>query len=449
MGDDHSAMPLEITPVEEELNRQLLSDFTGERTGFLRVGPQGYFLPSKYARQAHHLYNFQPRPDDVWVATFPRSGCHMKILWLPGIPSVFTSLVIPLNRSRTPRTIMARLVNRSEHNRARIPGTSGHVTCFDGTWSSEEVNCSKSVPVPERPDGTVPVLLAHLYTMVSVDDSGQAGTTWTQELVWLIANNLDFETAGKVPQTERFPFFEFSLFLHDETKEEFIKENESDPKKVELVEQLSKPGYQILNEMTTRRFIKTHLPFSLLPKTLLEVGCKVVYVARNPKDVAVSFYHLNRLIRTQGYKGDFSKYWDYFERNLNPWTPYWSHVNEGWKLKSHPNVLFLFYEEMNKDIKSTINQVSEFLLGSRLSEKDTDRLANYLDITNFRSNPAVNYQPLREAGILVEGEQGFIRKGKNGGWVEEFTPELNKRADKWIHENLRQTDLRFPGMCDV
>lgn len=32
----------------------------------------------------------------------------------------------------------------------------------------------------------------------------------------------------------------------------------------------------------------------------------------------------------------------------DPWTPYWSHVNEGWNLKSHKNVLFLFYEEMNK-----------------------------------------------------------------------------------------------------
>lgn len=32
----------------------------------------------------------------------------------------------------------------------------------------------------------------------------------------------------------------------------------------------------------------------------------------------------------------------------DPWMPYWSHVNEGWKLKDHPNVLFLFYEEMNK-----------------------------------------------------------------------------------------------------
>jgi hypothetical protein len=43
---------------------------------------------------------------------------------------------------------------------------------------------------------------------------------------------------------------------------------------------------------------------------------QVVYVARNPKDVAVSFYHLNRLIRTQGYLGDFPRYWDYFENNL-------------------------------------------------------------------------------------------------------------------------------------
>lgn len=44
---------------------------------------------------------------------------------------------------------------------------------------------------------------------------------------------------------------------------------------------------------------------------------QVIYVARNPKDVAVSFYHLNRLYRTQGYIGDFAKYWDYFERNLS------------------------------------------------------------------------------------------------------------------------------------
>jgi hypothetical protein len=34
--------------------------------------------------------------------------------------------------------------------------------------------------------------------------------------------------------------------------------------------------------------------------------------------------------------------------------------------------------------------------------------------------------------------------GKNGSWKELFSPELNRRADKWIQENLRHTDLRFP-----
>jgi hypothetical protein len=34
--------------------------------------------------------------------------------------------------------------------------------------------------------------------------------------------------------------------------------------------------------------------------------------------------------------------------------------------------------------------------------------------------------------------------GKIGSWKEEFSPELNRRADKWIQENLEHTDLRFP-----
>uniref|UniRef100_A0A1B6DDS5 Sulfotransferase domain-containing protein n=1 Tax=Clastoptera arizonana TaxID=38151 RepID=A0A1B6DDS5_9HEMI len=344
MENGSGTIPLEIRQVDEELNRQLLEDFTGERTGFLQVGPEGYFLPSKYAKEAHNFYNFEARPDDTWVVTFPRSG-----------------------------------------------------------------------------------------------------TTWTQELVWLVANQFDFQSAAEVPQTERFPFLEFSLFFHDETKQEFLNENSDDPKKIELVELMSTPGYKILEDTPSPRFIKTHLPFSLLPKNLLEVGCKIIYVARNPKDVAVSFYHLNRLIRTQGYQGDFPKYWDYFERNLNAWAPYWSHVNEGWNLREHKNVLFLFYEEMSKDIKETIKRVAEFLQCAA-DDEQINKLSNYLDIKNFRNNPAVNYQPLKEAGILIPGEEAFIRRGKAGGWVDEFTPELNKRADKWINENLSRTDLRFPGM---
>ena len=28
------------------------------------------------------------------------------------------------------------------------------------------------------------------------------------------------------------------------------------------------------------------------------------------------------------------------------WSPYWEHLKEAWARKDHPNLLFLFYEEL-------------------------------------------------------------------------------------------------------
>lgn len=36
----------------------------------------------------------------------------------------------------------------------------------------------------------------------------KCGTTWTQEMVWLINNDLDFERARSINLNERFPFME-------------------------------------------------------------------------------------------------------------------------------------------------------------------------------------------------------------------------------------------------
>ena len=44
------------------------------------------------------------------------------------------------------------------------------------------------------------------------------------------------------------------------------------------------------SKLTGRRIIKCHLPMEMQPKDLVE-KCKVVYVARNIKDMAVSWFH--------------------------------------------------------------------------------------------------------------------------------------------------------------
>ncbi|KAL6263466.1 hypothetical protein P5V15_006257 [Pogonomyrmex californicus] len=268
----------------------------------------------------------------------------------------------------------------------------------------------------------------------------RSGTTWMQELVWLLSNNLNFDLAKSRLLSERFPFLEFSLFNHAEVTLEFLSENQDDKAKQQFCKDIAKPGYEVVNAMSSPRFIKTHFPLSMLPG-LLDVGCKVIYVARYVKDVAVSWFYLNKTIRTQGFTGDFATFWDYFQNDLTAWSPYWSHLKEAYALKDHPNLLFIFYEEMQHDFPKVIRKVAKFL-NKTYSDEEICKISDYLDIKNFRNNEMVNYSEFRACGIIKPGN--FVRKGGSGGWKNFFTPELNAKADKWIEENLKDTDLHFP-----
>ncbi|ALC40527.1 St4, partial [Drosophila busckii] len=271
----------------------------------------------------------------------------------------------------------------------------------------------------------------------------RSGTTWTQELVWLLANDLNFEQANQRLLSERFPFLEFPLFVHDEVKAELLAENKDSADSLQFIELISRPGYETLTEIPSnqRRFIKTHFPFSLLPPSVLENKCKIIYVTRNPKDVAVSYYYLNRLFRTQGYTGDFERYFRYFQQGLNPWLPYYSHVKEAHQHSQLSNVLFLHYEDMILDLATTITKIGNFL-DCPPSAAGMDKLLNHLSFQNFRQNSSVNMHEMANVGILNTGEAGFVRSGgkntKTNHDQKEFAdnPTLLQTANEWIKENM-------------
>ena len=52
--------------------------------------------------------------------------------------------------------------------------------------------------------------------------------------------------------------------------------------------------YQVVKLLPSPRFFKSHLPDHLIPPDVFTKRAKIVYVARNPKDLAVSYYYFCR-----------------------------------------------------------------------------------------------------------------------------------------------------------
>lgn len=63
------------------------------------------------------------------------------------------------------------------------------------------MNCGASVKLLLNVSLLVQVLFDDFITHVT-------GTTWTQELVWLLANNLDYDRAAALPLIRRYPYLE-------------------------------------------------------------------------------------------------------------------------------------------------------------------------------------------------------------------------------------------------
>lgn len=269
----------------------------------------------------------------------------------------------------------------------------------------------------------------------------RSGTTMTQEMLWLIKNDLDFEGAAKEIMDIRFPVFSHNLYMKGQTKN--FDNMKMSPELLSIINKYKSLHYKALDKAEGNRFIKSHIPISLSTNSIFDVGCKVVYCARHPKDVVVSLFHHLKMFQPDSFKDiSFPDFWKLFKNDCLPGTPWFEQVKEGWARRNDKNFLFLFYEDTKKDTRASLLKIAKFL-EKDLSEEDLQRLEEHFKIENFRKNKSVNNDHFKRMGIVEENKE-FIRKGQIGGWKQYFTPDLNAEADEWIAENLKNSDLILP-----
>lgn len=195
----------------------------------------------------------------------------------------------------------------------------------------------------------------------------KAGSTWCQEMIWLLNNNLNFECAKEKPIFERYSYLDFDLIFED------MEYN-----------YLDAPD----DENNTHRHMKTHLPAALLPTQLWTVKPKIIYTARGVKDLAVSYYH--HYVHMQGYEGSMEEFLEAFLDDKVFLSPYHGHYKDFWYMRNEENILFITYENMKSDLMAVMRETARFLNKS-YSDAEYVKLAEHLSFDAMKSNPSVNF----------------------------------------------------------
>ncbi|NXO71935.1 ST2B1 Sulfotransferase, partial [Phainopepla nitens] len=213
----------------------------------------------------------------------------------------------------------------------------------------------------------------------------KSGTTWMQEILTLLYSLGDARPAKTIPNWERAPWLE-QIYCRE-----------------------------ALRDTETPRLLTTHLPAHVLAPALQRSKAKVIYVARNPKDVAVSFYHFHHLAKFLPDPSSFDAFLTQFLEGTGrdwgslggsghsasgpPITPHlppvhygsWFDHVKGWLGQRHLlDILYVTYEELHQDLRGTAQRLSTFL-GCPLAPGTLAALEQHCSFSAMRDNAMANY----------------------------------------------------------
>ncbi|KAH3752951.1 sulfotransferase 1A3-like [Dreissena polymorpha] len=244
----------------------------------------------------------------------------------------------------------------------------------------------------------------------------KAGTTWLQELTWLIMHDGNFEEAYQKPVYFRSPFLEF--------KDEVLNEI----------------GLDIAAQLQPPRIIKSHLPVTLMPNQIQNRNCKTLVLFRNPKDVCVSYYHFYRASSSFGnFRGSWEEFMYMFLDGYVDHGSWFEYTKGWWGRREDPNTMLVFYEDLKRNLRMEVDKLCAFL-GKPLPVPVREEIARHCRFENMKQNPMTNHMDVYSIDSNISP---LLRKGEVGDWKTIFTVAQSEQFDKFCTDELGHLDIPF------
>ena len=236
----------------------------------------------------------------------------------------------------------------------------------------------------------------------------RSGTTWTEQMVHLLVHNGE---QGEQRLTDAVPWLE-TLPHRSSDMTEFLK------------------------TMRGRRLFTSHLPYPLMPRAE-NTTAKYVYVARNPKDVATSFYFHDQ--SKGGYEGTWEEHFQLFLDGGLTFGSYFDHVLPWWEASQRDkNILFLKYENMKSAHPGNVAKIASFL-DLQADSQLIDRVVALSSFKSMSSGESTNFNWIPQR----EGVPTHFRKGDIGDWRNQFSAEQSQQLDTIFIEKMKGSGLQF------
>jgi hypothetical protein len=233
----------------------------------------------------------------------------------------------------------------------------------------------------------------------------RSGTTWLQHITHALRSGGDSSFAHI---SDVVPWFERQLALGRCTSRDF--------------EALPGP-----------RLFKSHLPRAWLPR-----GARYIYIARDGRDVAVSYFHFYR--SHLGFAGSFNEFFEQFLAGRLQYGSWFKHV-AGWQAsRSDDAQLTLGYERLQAALPAELRKIASFC-GVTPSPREQAELEPYCSFSFMKAHEAKFDHAAREpnSGTAVPG--WFLRSGRTGGFRELFEAEHERRF-----RERSCAPIRLPGV---